>query len=283
MSGICKMSRSRRGGHLFELGLCVSIVLAVFSSTAALAADEELPKAEQIIERSIESSGGKEALEKLTNRMMVAKIVFGGVGVEGTVTSYTAAPRNSYSRMEIKDLGVVEEGCNGEVAWENSAMMGPRIKSGEELEVALRTYTFNADLVWREMYKEYETKGIVDVDGKPAYDVLLTPNAGKPEHTYYDQKTYLPVVNKATMTTPMGDIEVETHLSDYRKVDGIMMPFKITQTAGPQQITIEVQKIEHNVKIPEGQFDLPDDIKALVEKAAYEAKMPKMKLDKKEP
>jgi hypothetical protein len=64
----------------------------------------------------------------------------------------------------------------------------------------------------------------------------------------------------------MGDIPVETIVSDYKKVDGISLPFKSVQKALGSEFTVTLEKVEHNAKLPDNRFDLPDDIKQLIKK-----------------
>ena len=50
------------------------------------------------------------------------------------------------------------------------------------------------------------------------------------------------------------------------QVDGIAHPFTIKILAGPAEIVLTVDKVEHNVDIPEARFALPKEITRLVAK-----------------
>jgi hypothetical protein len=53
-------------------------------------------------------------------------------------------------------------------------------------------------------------------------------------------------------------VEQITAFSDYREVDGIKMPFQITNLS-VQSFSITVTKVEHNVPIDETMFSKPVD------------------------
>jgi hypothetical protein len=62
----------------------------------------------------------------------------------------------------------------------------------------------------------------------------------------------------------MGEIPTEMSVSDYRSVDGVLMPFQVSQKVLGQEFTITHQSIQNNVEIPKDRFALPADVKALV-------------------
>jgi len=66
--------------------------------------------------------------------------------------------------------------------------------------------------------------------------------------------------------SPMGDIPTETLFQDYREDCGILSAHKWVQSAMGQQISMVLKKVEYNVKLPAGRFDLPADIQALAGK-----------------
>ena len=231
----------------------------------AAAADEDIPKAEAILDKYVEVTGGRAAYDKVQTEIVTGAMEFVGKGIKASIVAYKARPRKSYNVIEVEGIGKIEQGTDGEVAWERSAIQGPRIKEGEERASALRDAALNAP--WREIYKKAETAGVETIDGRPCYKVILTPDEGKPETRYYDKKTNLLVKGTKTVKTPMGEIPAEVILSDYKEVDGILLPLKLRQKALSQEFLIVIESVKNNVEIPKNRFDLPEDVKALVEKS----------------
>ena len=245
----------------------------VFAALIAplLVAGDELPKAETILDRFVDVTGGKAVMEKHHNEVMHGTIEFGGRGLKGTMTMYQAEPNLVRAIIDIEGVGKIESGSNGEVAWENSAMQGPRIKKDVEKADAFRDATFNAALKWKQNYSHVETTGVENVDGQECYKLVLTPPLGNPTTEFFDKKTGLLVKTTAKRTTAMGEIEAEVLPSDYRKEGDVIIPHKLLNKFAGQEFTISVESIEFNAEIPKDRFDLPPEIQALLKKQAAPA------------
>jgi hypothetical protein len=244
-----------------------SLVFAALAGASVLAApDEPLPKAEQVLDKFVEVTGGKAAYEKVHNEKFTGTFEFVGKGIKGTITSYRAEPNKSVAIVELEGVGTIQEGTDGTIAWETSSLQGPRIKQGDERAVSLREATLRAPLYWRKLYKHAETVGAETIGGQPCYKIMLTPEEGKPETQYYDKKSSLMLKLMMTITGPMGEIPSETLLSDYKEDAGLLQPHKVQQKAMEQEFLITIDHVEYNVDMPGDRFDLPADVKALTSK-----------------
>ena len=238
----------------------------IFSLQACriLSAADALPTGEAILDKYIEVTGGKAAYEKKISEVSTGVMEFTGKGVKARISGYQAAPNKSYTLVEIEGIGKMEEGTDGTVAWERSALKGPRIKTGEEKAVALRAANIQHDVRWREFFQKVECTGVEPLDSHICYRVVLTPKEGQTEIRYYDKKSYLLVRTNMILKTEMGEIPTEMSVSDYRSVDGVLMPFHLKQKVLGQEFTVTHESIRTNGEIPKERFALPDDVKALV-------------------
>jgi hypothetical protein len=225
-----------------------------------------LPKGEEILDKYVAATGGKEAYEKIKNRVITGTIEIPAQGLNGTVTTYAARPSKMYTILELGGIGKVEQGSDGKVAWEKSNLTGPRLKTGDEKAKALRDATFDGEAQWRKLYKKAECVAEEKVNGKPCYKVELTTQEGTTRTGYYDKQTNLAVKFIATEKGPMGEIAIEAYPSDYKKVDGILLPHKLQNKLAGIDVVLVFEKVEQNVKIPDNRFDLPEDVKKLAEK-----------------
>jgi hypothetical protein len=69
----------------------------------------------------------------------------------------------------------------------------------------------------------------------------------------------------------MGKIPVEMFSEDYRDVGGLLVAHKLTSKMMGMETIMTVLEMKNNAEIPEGQFSLPAEIKALVDKEAAAA------------
>ncbi len=247
--------------------LTPAVVLAgVLCCSGHARAEEPFPKAEEILDKFVVATGGKAAYEKIHNEKSTGTFEFVGKGVKGTMTSYRAEPNKMYTRVELENIGAIEHGTDGEIAWTLSVIQGPHIAQGEERAVALREATLREPLLWRKLYKSAETAGVENVDGAPCYKVVLTPNEGKPETQYYDKKNNLLVKMTLTLVSQMGEIPSELMISDYKEQNGLLSARKTRNKALGQEFEITIGQIDYNIDIPKDRFDLPSEIKALAKK-----------------
>jgi hypothetical protein len=236
-------------------------------------ADEALPSVDTVINHFITATGGKSAWEARKAQVEHATLDFAKQGLKGSLTIYEAAPDKYLGVTELPGIGKIETGSNGEVAWENSAIQGPRIKQGAEKADALREGAFNAPLYWQKLYLKGETAGSETVEGHDCYKIVLTPQEGKPMTEFFDKKSGLMIKTKATVSSQFGDVDAEIVYDDYRKDGDLLSPHRLVNRAAQQEFVIQIESVDINPDLPKDRFDLPPEIKALLNKpAAAESK-----------
>jgi hypothetical protein len=245
------------------------LALALLAASLPLfGADEALPGVQPVIDHFIAATGGKAAWEARHAQVEHATIDFAKQGLKGSLTIYEAAPDKYLGVTELPGIGKISAGSNGDVAWENSALQGPRIKQGAEKADALREGAFNAPLHWQQLYVKGETTGSETVEGHDCFKVVFTPKEGKPIVEFYDKKSGLMLKTMATVTSQMGDVNAEILYEDYHKDGDVMSPHRLVNRAAQQEFVIQIDSIEVNPDLPKDRFDLPPEIQALLQKSA---------------
>jgi hypothetical protein len=257
---------------LAPLSYCARVVLPVFVLVAlagphALRAQEvKLPKAEAILDKYVEVTGGMAAYKKLNNRVTKGSFEIVGQGLTFSLVIHSAGPDKLHTVLQSDQLGKIEKGTDGKVAWEINVMTGPQIKEGDERAVVLRSAAFDGVPQWRRLFNKAECVGVETIEGKPAYKIILTPNEGPPETRYYDKESNLLVKVEISLTLPMGTIAMEFYPSDYKRVDGVLFPHKTRMMVLGTERIMTIESIEHNVEIPKDCFKLPAEIQELVDR-----------------
>src|ERR1700733_10541701 len=103
-------------------------VLAIAVSFA-MAADG--PSGESLLQRYIDKSGGAEAYARAKNMALSGTVEMAAQNIKGTVSIFEEGEK-SYTSMDFAGIGKIEGGFDGETAWENSALQGPRVLEGDE-------------------------------------------------------------------------------------------------------------------------------------------------------
>lgn len=245
------------------------LVLALLAAgLPVFGAPEALPSADAVISRFVAVTGGKAAWEARHSQIEHATIEFAKLGVKGTITIYEAAPDKYLALTELPAIGKMATGSDGQVAWENSAIQGPRIKQGAERAEALRDGTFNSPLYWRKMYVKGENAGAETVEGHDCYKVVLTPQEGQPMTEYYDKTSGLMIKTVATISSQFGDVNAEVVYDDYRKDGDLLSPHRLVNRAAQQEFVVQIESVEINPELPKDRFDLPPEVKALLNRPA---------------
>ena len=122
------------------------LLAALLGVVPALAAD--LPTVDQIIDHYVEATGGKAAYEKIHSEHVTGTLDFAAMGIKGKIERWAAEPSQYYATLDIAGIGKTEMGYTDGVAWEKSAVLGVRVKSGDELAQAMREATMHATMNW---------------------------------------------------------------------------------------------------------------------------------------
>jgi hypothetical protein len=106
-----------------------------------------------------------------------------------------------------------------------------------ELEPAL--------LRWREKGHQAEVTGRGEIDGQETLDVRLTRKDGAVETWHLDPETFLEVAVDSTAwdLTQSGDpMPQRAYLSDFRTVEGVVLPFRVEKEYGARHTVLAVEK-----------------------------------------
>ncbi|MBL8764449.1 MAG: hypothetical protein JNM07_09295 [Phycisphaerae bacterium] len=225
----------------------------------------DLPSAEKVMERFIEVTGGRENYAKLKTRIVKGTFEMPAMNMKGQTTMTVGDGGRMLMVMDLPGFGVQKTGSDGTTVWDMNPMMGPRIITGPERDMMVRSSTLSEALDWKAFYTKVECVTVQDVNGKPCYEVHATDKEGRVTKTFYGKESGLAVKASATMPSQMGEMQVDMSIEDYKDVGGVLLPHKITQTMMGQQIVMATEKIEANPTIPDETFALPPEIKKLLE------------------
>jgi hypothetical protein len=253
---------------LVQVGWLLAAIVTLCAAAAAHAQDAKLPRAEEILSRMVDSSGGKEAWGRLKNRVTSGRIeLLAPQQIHGTVQVFETEPNKTFSTIDWQASGRQEYGTDGEVVWQKDPFVGITVYDGAVRAAMLRQARFNGPIWWQRNYRQVETIGEEVLNGVLHWKVRLTPPAGPTEIWWIDQSTNLVMQTQTTQIVPNGDpIEMTIALEDYRRVDGVQLPFKISHAAGDQRVSITIESIQHNADLPKDRFDLPGDVVAAMRK-----------------
>jgi len=251
-------------------GMATAVVAAIVVASVLLAVEVRAqatpPSGETLLDNHVKAIGGKAAFDKLNNRAIKARMEVAAAGVSMAVSIWAARPNRIRTLVESDLVGRIERGFDGETGWEVTTTSGPRVIDGAQLDDLVRDSRFDGLAAWRDWVAKAETQGASEVNGKPAWKVLVTPKRGSVQTYYLDQTSSLAVKMETVLKTAAGDIPTESYMDDYRESGGVRLPHRVRQLVAGQELVTTLENVAHNTEIPAAQFDPPKEIQALVAK-----------------
>ncbi len=225
--------KSTSRNALFALACCGLILGACAAYEAgeapAAAAPEpppppELTEEQKIIARYIEASGGEDAIRAHTSMTIKGGFEMPAMGMSGDTTTYAMAPDKTLAMITLPGMGEIVNGTNGDVAWAEDPMQGPRVLDGDMLADARRQARFYAQLEYDAMYPEQTAAGETEWDGQTAQQLDLVDTDGNESSHYFATDTGLLIGIEATQTNEMGTMDVTITMGDYEEFGGMLVP-----------------------------------------------------------
>ena len=247
-----------RSNSIIKMVLCFFVIVAGAASVWGQTQPQApLPSVDEIVARYEKAVGGKAAFEKLTSRVSKGSFIAGEGGNPGTTEIYQKAPNKMVTITDVPSFGVVRSGMDGTVAWMDMPQFGIQELTGDAAAASKRSADFYEDIRLKETYPKMVVKDKESFEGHDVYVVQATPAEGAAELLSFDADSGLLVRSQTQMNGPMGPIDIDTRLSDYREVDGIKLPFTIDQVRSDFSFTIKLTEVKHNVPIDDAKFEKP--------------------------
>lgn len=215
------------------------------------------PSVDQILDKYITALGGRAAIEKHTSRVSKGTLEIPDANLSGTVEVSEKAPDKSVTAIDLPGLGLVREGSDGTVAWEDNPQTGMREKAGNERADSIRGAAFNPELRMKTLYKTLEVVGKENLGSRSVYVLVATPEAGSVTRMYFDTETGLLLRQGGTRDTAQGPIDVDVFIDEYREVDGVKEAVAIRQVTPMFTLTVRISEIKHNVPLDDAIFKKP--------------------------
>ncbi|PYM12779.1 MAG: hypothetical protein DME18_10475 [Verrucomicrobia bacterium] len=232
-------------------------LLCLAAAFPARAADDA-PSVDSVVNKFVEASGGRAALEKIKARTIKGDLDF--LGSTSDWVMYAKAPNKQVSEFSNPTLGAFADGFDGTVAWSKD-QSGIRVKAGEELAKSKRDADFYRHLNLKKLYPDLAYKGSDKLDGEEVRILESRPSLSSKERFFFSAKSGLLLRQESEFEGPQGKLGVNARLDDFRTVDGVKYAhhLKFKMSAGGQEFEfgIKVKEVKHNVTIEDAKFAKP--------------------------
>jgi outer membrane lipoprotein-sorting protein len=239
---------------LKKVALCLAAAAVIALPAAAQTIDE-------IIAKSIEARGGEAKLRAVKSVRMTGHIEV-GPGMIAPMSLVVKRP--GMVRMEFTLQGMTAiQAYDGKAGWDVMPFQGKKdaepMAADDVKEMADQADLDGPLMDYKAKGHSVEYLGKEKVEGSDAYKLKITKKNGNVETTFIDADSGLEVKTIAKITQQGNEVEAESTYSDFRNVDGLILPFSIEQgrVGSPQKAKITMEKVEINPDLSDAQFQMP--------------------------
>lgn len=215
--------------------------------------------ADQVISNYVLFLGGEDHWKSVKTIITSGTYNYGGI--EFPFTAYSKAP-NQYKFVVPFKGKYYAQAFDGNKGWKIDAFKNETKKTYLTGKAA-RSLANEADVELESPFIDYQEKGhhallegVDTVDAVPCYKIKFTRSTGEEETYFFSTNNYALIKKQAvSKNQEMENSLLDTYYSDYRQINGVKIPYKLTSKTGEQTIlTITVSDARLNAAISASEF-----------------------------
>jgi hypothetical protein len=157
--------------------------------------------------------------------------------------------------QEVPSMGPAQQGYDGRTGWAWSELQGYCVMEGVELQQMIGEADMMGPLRLRTLCPLRRLLGEKDENGRQLVGIALATLQGPVGVFYFDTKTFLLVrLETFVQAGPNGQLKVVADFSDFRRVDGIMIPFVTVVTNPAMRIVTTIESVQHDLPLDDAMF-----------------------------
>ncbi len=251
-----------------KLRLAISLVAGSLIAAATNAQDSKKltigaqPTVDELVANNIEAKGGAAALAALKSVRLQGKLLLNEGRFQLAYLEFKKRPNEVRTEATLQGMTQVQA-YDGVQAWQISPFRGrkdPEKMSEDDTKSLIQESEIDGPLVnWKEKGSTVEYLGTEDVDGTEAYKLKVTRKNGDISYVFLDPDYFLEIRVLTQRMEHGAQVETETDLSDYEKINGVFLPFSLE--SGPKgsqdKQKLILDNVEGNVSIDDSIFHFP--------------------------
>ncbi len=240
---------------MFKKLILTTLALMFAASLSAQTVDE-------IIAKNIEAKGGYDKLKSIKTMQATGQFTAQNGMVQGTITLYNKRPNKMRMNMDIQGQTMVQA-FDGTTGWMIIPFMGttdPQRMPEEQVKSMKSNADMDGVLVdYKKKGHKVELLGKEELEGTDVYKLKVTRKDSSVQYLYLDSDYYIELKMSTVIKSKGTEQMFDTYLSDYKEVDGTMVPFAIEQKKGDMLLSqITLSEVKYNVDIDDSYFAMPE-------------------------
>jgi len=240
-----------------------AVLASALVPVTELRAQEALPTPEVLAARHDSLVGGRAALEGYRSMRMRGTLAVTAMGLEAPLEILKVKPDRYLFRAQLGPMGELLSGYDGEHAWAVQPGVGPTLVTGAEGQLIADQADFFADLHDLSRFEKVETVDRTTFEGRPTYRVRMTRPTGEVLTEYFDAETGLSAGIAASVTGPMGPMELVSVFQGYQRFGGVQRPTRTIQRNPQFETLLTITAIEFD-GVSDEAVAMPAAVRALI-------------------
>jgi CubicO group peptidase (beta-lactamase class C family) len=216
---------------------------------------------DELMAKVVAAAGGEATLRKHKTMISTFDVDFENQGVTGEGTISARAPNAQATSVTLyalgKKIGTSREYFDGTAGADETSFTPIEVKAGKQLVAAKISSDFYTPLNWKTLFKTVVLKKMSKAGDEDVYVVVKTPENGNPVTDYISTKSFLVLRRDSIISSNTTGVElpVTEYFSDYRAIDGVMVPFKsITNHMAMGDIVARIKDVKFDIAVPDEAF-----------------------------
>lgn len=213
------------------------------------------PTADQLLDKYILAIGGASAVDKVSSRVMKGSIDFGGKSLPIDIYAKDPEKRISLTHMPNGDSVTA---FNGKEGWLGTPGRPLREMHGSDLDGAAIDADLHLATDLKHMFSKLQVEGTEKIDDHQTLVVVGQREDKTPIRVYFDEQSGLLVRLVRFGETALGWLPTQIDYADYRKLNGVKVPYRWTLARPSGKFTIQVSEMQQNVPVDDAKFVKPE-------------------------
>ncbi len=243
----------------------VILVAGTLVAAGLYAQDKPLAVKETVdtlVAKNTEAKGGAQALASVTSLRLQGKMLVNDGKLELGYIQIKKKPGAVREETTLQGMTRIDA-YDGTQGWKITPFGGrkdPEKVSVDEAKALVEDAEIDGPLIdWKAKGSTVEYLGTEDVDGTLAHKLRVVRKNGDINYVYLDPDHFLEIRVVTQRMENGAQVENETDLGDYEKINGVFFPFSVE--GGPKGTTdkqkVVFEKAEANTPIDETIFKFP--------------------------
>jgi len=231
---------------------------------AACKSTEKVPLSmeDNLVEKNIEALGGLENIQAIQSLKLTGAAEM--MGYDLTYVLYQKRPGKARTEISMDMMGEIISAYDGETAWSINPLEGGGaqvLPEGQDRNIKDQANIGSMLVGYQEKGLTLEYVGEEEVKGTATHNLKVIRPDGSELFVFLDAASYLIIKTETeTLDAQSGSMmTVETYSSDYRDVNGLMMPFEMEMVVGGGQFVFNItfSDAEANIDVDDAIFTMP--------------------------